>query len=137
MDSAGIAVMLLAVTRLVLVVSNHFSYFLAVAGAGKTSTMIGGAGFLVESAQCQPNQILMLAFANKAAAEMQERLDERIDEKGTGFALAIFVTPCVEYRYSKVKPQGLWYRLQAAINLKKCNEFSQARRAGWPRPNVC
>ena len=53
---------------------------LAGAGTGKTSTMIGRAGFLIHSGQAKPDQILMLAFANKAAREMQERLDERVKE---------------------------------------------------------
>ena len=42
----------------------------------------GARVFLVESGQAQPDQILMLAFANKAAREMQERLDERVNKKG-------------------------------------------------------
>ena len=44
--------------------------------------MVGGAGFLIHSEQAKPDQILMLAFANKAAREMQERLDERVGVKG-------------------------------------------------------
>ena len=52
------------------------------AGTGKTSTMIGRAGYLMTSGQARPQQILMLAFANKAASEMQERLDKRFGECG-------------------------------------------------------
>ena len=55
---------------------------LAGAGTGKTSTMIGRAGFLIHSGQAKSDQILMLAFANKAAREMQERLDKRVGAKG-------------------------------------------------------
>lgn len=44
--------------------------------------MVGRAGFLIHSGQARPDQILMLAFANKAAREMQERLDERVGAKG-------------------------------------------------------
>ena len=64
------------------VIDEDNNLVLAGAGTGKTSTMVGRAGFLVKSGQAQPEQILMLAFANKAAKEMQERLDERVDEKG-------------------------------------------------------
>ena len=64
------------------VIDEDNNLVLAGAGTGKTSTMVGRAGFLVKSGQAQPEQILMLAFANKAAREMQERLDERVDEKG-------------------------------------------------------
>ena len=63
------------------VIDEDNNLVLAGAGTGKTSTMIGRAGFLVKSGQAQPKQILMLAFANKAAQEMQERLNERVREK--------------------------------------------------------
>ncbi len=53
---------------------------LAGAGSGKTSTMVGRAEFLIHSGQAIPDQILILAFANKAAREIQERLDERVKE---------------------------------------------------------
>lgn len=49
---------------------------LAGAGTGKTSTMIGRAGYLLASEQTKPEQILMLAFAKKAAEEMQDRQDK-------------------------------------------------------------
>lgn len=52
---------------------------IAGAGTGKTSVMIGRAGYLLESNQADPNDILMLAFGNKAAKEMSERLDEKLD----------------------------------------------------------
>ena len=64
------------------VIDEDNNLVLAGAGTGKTSAMVGRAGFLVKSGQAQPEQILMLAFANKAAREMQERLDERVEEKG-------------------------------------------------------
>lgn len=49
---------------------------LAGAGTGKTSTMIGRVGYLLASEQVKPENILMLAFAKKAAEEMQERQDK-------------------------------------------------------------
>lgn len=64
------------------IIDQDNNLVLAGAGTGKTSTMIGRAGFLVKSGQSTPNQILMLAFANKAASEMQERLDSRLDAPG-------------------------------------------------------
>lgn len=64
------------------VIDEDNNLVLAGAGTGKTSAMVGRAGFLVKSGQAQPEQVLMLAFASKAAREMQERLDERVDEKG-------------------------------------------------------
>lgn len=64
------------------VIDEDNNLVLAGAGTGKTSTMVGRAGFLIHSGQAKPAQILMLAFANKAAREMQERLDERVGAKG-------------------------------------------------------
>jgi DNA helicase-4 len=64
------------------IVDEDNNLVLAGAGTGKTSAMIGRAGYLVSSGQAQPQKILMLAFANKAAGEMQERLDERLGACG-------------------------------------------------------
>lgn len=55
---------------------------LAGAGTGKTSTMVGKAGYLIESKSAGPDEILMLAFARKAAEEMQERIEKRIGCEG-------------------------------------------------------
>ncbi len=62
------------------IIDEDNNLVLAGAGTGKTSTMVGRAGFLIHSGQATPDQILMLAFANKAAKEMQKRLDERVKE---------------------------------------------------------
>jgi len=63
------------------VVNEDNNLVLAGAGTGKTSTMIGRAGYLLASQRAVPDELLMLAFARKAASEMQERLDERLDER--------------------------------------------------------
>lgn len=55
---------------------------LAGAGTGKTSTMVGKAGYLIESQSSSPDEILMLAFARKAAEEMQKRIEMRIGCEG-------------------------------------------------------
>jgi DNA helicase-4 len=57
-------------------VNEDCNLVLAGAGTGKTSTMIGRAGYLLASEQAKPEQILMLAFAKKAAEEMQARQDQ-------------------------------------------------------------
>ena len=48
---------------------------IASAGTGKTSTIVGRIGFLLNSG-VQPSEILLLTFTNKAAAEMVERVAE-------------------------------------------------------------
>ena len=64
------------------IVDEDNNLVLAGAGTGKTSTMIGRAGFLLKSKQAQPSQVLMLAYARKASKEMQERLDIRLGSCG-------------------------------------------------------
>lgn len=64
------------------VVDEDNNLVLAGAGTGKTSVMVGRAGYLIKSCQAQASEILMLAFANKAATEMQERIDHRLGKCG-------------------------------------------------------
>ena len=64
------------------VVDEDNNLVLAGAGTGKTSVMVGRAGYLMKSGQAQANEILMLAYAQKAAVEMQERIDHRLGKCG-------------------------------------------------------
>ena len=70
---------LTAAQRRACVVCEDNNLVLAGAGTGKTSTMMGRAGYLLASGQAEPEQLLMLAFARKAAGEMQERQDHRLN----------------------------------------------------------
>lgn len=60
------------------VIDEQHNLVLAGAGTGKTSTMIGRAGYLIEAGLAKPEQILMLAFARKAAEEMDERIQAKL-----------------------------------------------------------
>jgi UvrD/REP helicase N-terminal domain len=51
---------------------------LAGAGSGKTSVIAGRAGYLVESGQAHPPEVLILAFGDNASQEMDERIGERL-----------------------------------------------------------
>ncbi len=64
------------------IVDDDNNLVLAGAGTGKTSVMIGRTGFLLKTQQALPSEILMLAFARKAADEMQQRIDKKIEQKG-------------------------------------------------------
>lgn len=60
------------------VIDERHNLVLAGAGTGKTSTMIGRAGYLLKASLAKPEQILMLAYARKAADEMDERLKSKL-----------------------------------------------------------
>lgn len=64
--------------RLACVADEHNNLVLAGAGTGKTSTMIGRAGYVLAAGLARADQILMIAYARKAADEMQERQDSRL-----------------------------------------------------------
>ena len=63
------------------IVDDDNNMVLAGAGTGKTSVMIGRTGFLLKTQQALPGEILMLAFAKKAADEMQHRVDQQLEYK--------------------------------------------------------
>ena len=46
----------------------------AAAGSGKTSTMVAKTGYVLHEKLAGPEQILLLAFNNDAAAELRERI---------------------------------------------------------------
>lgn len=60
------------------VIDEQNNLVLAGAGTGKTSTMIGRAGYLLKSGLATSDQILMLAYANKAAKEMEQRIQQKL-----------------------------------------------------------
>jgi DNA helicase-4 len=75
------------------VICDDRNLVLAGAGTGKTSTMIGRAGYLLTSSRVKPEEILMLAYAKKAAQEMQTRLQQLLAHWGF---LATDVQPTVK-----------------------------------------
>lgn len=54
----------------------------AAAGSGKTSVMVARAAWAVKHLDVPADQILLLAFNRAAAAELQERIDERFRATG-------------------------------------------------------
>lgn len=55
---------------------------IAAAGSGKTSVMVARAAYAIERGFVSADRVLLLAFNKDAAAELQERVDERLDEAG-------------------------------------------------------
>ena len=60
--------------RLGIVRDEDTNLLVAGAGAGKTSTMVGKVAYLLRHGLARPSEILVLAFAEKAAEELTERL---------------------------------------------------------------
>lgn len=48
------------------------------AGTGKTSTVVGKIAYLIESGEALPDEILALAYGRDAAAELRERVKDRL-----------------------------------------------------------
>lgn len=64
--------------RIACVIDDDNNLLLAGAGTGKTSVMIGRAGYLVASQQAKYDDILLLAYGRKAADEMDERIQDKL-----------------------------------------------------------
>jgi len=61
------------------IINEENNLILAGAGTGKTSVMIARAGYLLKSGLAQKTDILMLAYANKAAEEMSQRVSDKLN----------------------------------------------------------
>lgn len=55
---------------------------IAAAGSGKTSVMVARAAYAIRRELVPADRILLLAFNKDAAAELQQRIDERLDAAG-------------------------------------------------------
>ncbi len=51
---------------------------IAGAGTGKTSTVVGKVGYILQKGLARADEILLLAFTTKAADEMRERIQRKI-----------------------------------------------------------
>lgn len=71
---------LTAKQRRACVVDEDRNLVLAGAGSGKTSVIVGKAGFIEKMGWAQADEILVLAFGKKASRETQERIWKRLGE---------------------------------------------------------
>ncbi|MDH4944253.1 ATP-dependent helicase [Sulfurimonas sp. C5] len=86
---------------------------IASAGTGKTSTIVGRIAYLLNNG-VQPNEILLLTFTNKAAAEMVSRVAEFF---GNGVASKIDAGTfhAVSYRWLKKKDKRVVLKQQREL----------------------
>ena len=59
--------------RRAIVIDEKCNLVVAGAGTGKTSTIIGKAGYVIERGFAKPHEVLLIAFARGAKKEMEER----------------------------------------------------------------
>lgn len=64
--------------RRAIVVEEKRNLVVAGAGTGKTSTLIGKAGYIMRKGFAKPSEILLVSFARKARDEMAERARKRL-----------------------------------------------------------
>ena len=69
---------------------------LAGAGSGKTRVLVHRIAYLIEEMGVDPYNILAITFTNKAANEMKERVEQRIDVSGEGVWVSTFHSMCVK-----------------------------------------
>lgn len=60
------------------IIDNDNNLLLAGAGTGKTSVIVGRAGYLLHSQQARPSQLLLLAYGQQAAQEMDQRIKQKL-----------------------------------------------------------
>ncbi len=98
---------------------------IASAGTGKTSTIVGRIGYLLGSG-VKPEEILLLTFTNKAAAEMIERVSNIFGKERAGLIEA-GTFHAVSYRYLK--------KMGKKISLKDPKELKVLFRSIYERRN--
>lgn len=75
--------------KAVLLNDDH-NLVLAGAGSGKTSVLIARIAYLLKSGLANPKDILLVAFGKEAAAEMQERIKQRLGDTAYGVQVNTF-----------------------------------------------
>ena len=64
--------------RVAAVVLQDRNLLVAAAGSGKTSTIVAKAGYALLTKQYQPSELLVLAFNNDAAKELDQRINSQL-----------------------------------------------------------
>lgn len=64
--------------RRAVIIMEDRNLLVAAAGSGKTSTVVGKVGYALLSEYVTPDQVLVLAFNNSAANELEDRINNRL-----------------------------------------------------------
>ncbi|WP_281951405.1 UvrD-helicase domain-containing protein [Nitrosophilus kaiyonis] len=65
--------------RLAVITNEENNLVIAGAGSGKTSVIVAKIGYLIQKYNFKPNEILVMAFNNKASEELKERVKKRLN----------------------------------------------------------
>ncbi len=79
---------------------------IAGAGTGKTWTLTHKIGYLIEIKKYIPERILAVAFTNKAANEMKERLIQSIGEKASKIQISTYHSFCSKVLRKEISKIG-------------------------------
>ncbi|MCA8836938.1 MAG: UvrD-helicase domain-containing protein, partial [Proteobacteria bacterium] len=66
--------------RQAIIADQKRALIIAGAGTGKTSVIVGKIGYLLKSGLCTPDELLIIAYGERAAKELSRRIDRSIKE---------------------------------------------------------
>jgi len=133
--------------RRAIVTEEKHNLVVAGAGTGKTSTLIGKAGYVLRKEFAEPHEILLISFARKVRDEIAERVLSRLGQKlriETFHSLGLSIIAHVEKRKPSISELSTdRLKLQNAIMgfiqkrhgdqefLKKLNEYFAFHRTPY------
>ena len=79
---------------------------LAGAGSGKTSVLTKRVAYLIKERNVSPKNIVAITFTNKAAREMQERVEKIIGERAKDMWISTFHSTCVRILRREIEKLG-------------------------------
>ncbi len=85
--------------------SDHLR-IIAGAGSGKTRVLTMRIAYLIEEKDVLPYHILAITFTNKAANEMKKRIQEMLEERGTGAWISTIHSLCVRILSEDIEALG-------------------------------
>ena len=91
------------------IVMEKNNLVLAGAGTGKTSVMVGRAGYLINYKKIKPTDVLMITFTKAGAGEMQDRINNKLGKNiGERMKIKTFHSLCLEVSGMKLKADSIF-----------------------------